>query len=69
MPRFTFQKHSECEHDPEVIIKVSSDQLETIRECFEDFLSGSGFVLPSNVESMVVKDETNVIKHPMWDDN
>ena len=43
MPDFTFIKHG-WGGDPNLTMTLNTDSLETIRECFEDFVRGAGFV-------------------------
>lgn len=58
MPDFTFIKHG-WKEDPNLTMTFNTDSLETIRECFEDFVQGAGFVSPEKNEEDFIFIEKN----------
>ena len=72
MPHFQFTKSSDLgmTGDTTVSVAVQSDNVQQVREAFEDFLAGAGFVLPEPDFERRLTQEDYVAKEEdyMWDD-
>jgi len=68
MPKFTFIKHSEFEGDAEVTMTFAAEMVETTRENFEDFISGSGFVVEAEKEEEDFESRVFSFEVPKEDD-